>query len=475
MAKTGVILLQSETPLTTTAKTTTTTATIAELKKELQRLVKSIIDDDDDYTIEATDRAIRTLLSLKNFNFKPTSLQPSLSLSLSVGLDESTSSIPDEFRCPISKELMRDPVVLSTGQTYDRSFIRKWLKDGHRTCPQTQQVLSHTVLTPNHLVREMISQWCKGRGMELPSPVEDIDDEGMTEADRGHLNSLLEKMSSSLSDQKEAAKKLRLLTKRMPSVRALFGECTDAIPQLLNPLSPGRADIHPDLQEDLITTVLNLSIHDNNKKLVVENPLVIPLLIESLKSGTIETRSSAAATLFTLSALDSSKHIIGKSGALRPLIELLDEGHMLAMKDAASAIFNLCLIPENKGRAVREGAISMLLKKILEGVLVDELLAILAILSTHQKAVEEMCELSAMPCLFRIIRESTCERNKENCIAIVYTICMSDRSKLREITEEENANGTISGLAERGTSRAKRKANGILDKLNKTALVIHTA
>ncbi|GMP21822.1 hypothetical protein CsSME_00000093 [Camellia sinensis var. sinensis] len=224
MAKTGVILLESETPLTTTTTKTTTAATIAELKKELQRLVKSIIDDNDDYTIEATDRAIRTLLSLKNFNFKPTSLQPSLSLSLSVGLDESTSSIPDEFRCPISKELMRDPVVLSTGQTYDRSFIGKWLKDGHRTCPQTQQVLSHTVLTPNHLVREMISQWCKGRGMELPSPVEDIDDEGMTEADRGHLNSLLEKMSSSLSDQKEAAKKLRLLTKRTPSFRALFGE-----------------------------------------------------------------------------------------------------------------------------------------------------------------------------------------------------------------------------------------------------------
>lgn len=59
---------------------------------------------------------------------------------------------------------------------------------------------------------------------------------------------------------------------------------------------------HRDLQEDLITTLLNLSIHKNNKKLIVEHPLVIPLLIESLKCGSIETKANAAAALFTLPA-----------------------------------------------------------------------------------------------------------------------------------------------------------------------------
>lgn len=321
----------------------------------------------------------------------------------------------------------------------------------------------------------MISKWCKDHGIQVPNPIEDINAEVITDADRGHLNSLLQRMSSSLSDQKDAAKELRLLTKRMPSFRVVFSECTNAVPQLLGPLSPDAVNVDPDLQEDLITTVLNLSIHDNNKKLVAEDPMAIPVLIESLKNGTIETRSNAAAALFTLSALDSNKLMIGKAGALKPLIDLLEEGHPLAMKDVASAIFNLCIAIENRGRAVHDGAVTVILKKIMDVILVDELLAILTMLCSHQRAVQEMGELGAVPCLLRITRESKCERNKENCISILYTVCFNDRAKLRAIREEEDAYGTISRLAQTGTSRAKRKANGILERLNRIASITHTA
>ncbi|GMP90264.1 hypothetical protein CsSME_00041472 [Camellia sinensis var. sinensis] len=323
----------------------------------------------------------------------------------------------------------------------------------------------------------MISQWCKNNGTQLPDPTQYSNEDGITEADRDHFISLLEKMSSTLSDQKEAARELRLLTKRMPSFRALFGESVDAIPQLLNPLSQSRSqsDIPTDLQEDLITTVLNLSIHDNNKKFVAETPMVIPLLMDALRSGTIQTRTNAAAALFTLSALDSSKSLIGKSGALKPLIELLEEGHPLAMKDVASAIFNLCIIHENKARAVRDGAVRVILKKIMNRMHVDELLAILAMLSGNPMAVEEMGELGAISCLLSIIRENSCARNKENCIAILYAICFNDRTKWKEMREEEKTYGTISQLAQNGTSRAKRKASGILERLNKAVNLTHTA
>lgn len=33
---------------------------------------------------------------------------------------------PEEFRCPISLELMADPVVIASGQTFDRACIQKW-------------------------------------------------------------------------------------------------------------------------------------------------------------------------------------------------------------------------------------------------------------------------------------------------------------------------------------------------------------
>lgn len=360
-------------------------------------------------------------------------------------------------------------------QTYDRPFIERWLNEGLQTCPQTQQVLPHTVLTPNHLVREMISQWCTEHGHELPKGTRDMDEKVVRKADGAYLNSLLEKMCLSLPDQKEAAKELRVATKRSPSFRELFGESNEAISKVLNPLSPGQADTHPDLQEDLITTLLNLSICEKNKRLVGENPLAITLLVESLKSGTPQTRSNAAAAIFTLSDLDSNKLVIGNGGAIRPLIDLLDEGNPQAMRDAASAIFNLCIVLENKRRAVQEGAVPVIVKKIKDHVMVAELLAILALLSVHQKAVDEMDELNVVPLLLSFIRESSCENSKENCIAILYTTCYNDRVKLREIKAEEAKNGSISRLARTGTSRARRKANGFLERLNRSALITHTA
>ncbi|CAN4106452.1 unnamed protein product [Withania somnifera] len=436
-----------------------------ELKRELHRVVKSIVEDGD-YTLEATDRGMQCLCALKDLKLKPNLNSNALSLPIP----------PHEFICPLSHQLMKDPVVLASGQTYDKLFIQKWLKDGHRTCPETKQVLSHSVLTPNHLVRKMILQWCQKHGIEPPSPSLDEDQDIITNADRDRLNSLLETLTSSnVREQKKAAKQVRLLTKQMASLRAVFGECSDAVTKLLNPLLSGNMNNHPDLQEDLITTVLNISIHDSNKKLVAENPVVIPLLIESLKFGTLYTRSNSAAALFTLSALDSNKHIIVKAGALKPLVDLLDEGQPLAMKDAASAIFNLSLVHENKAKAISEGIIQVIMKKITARILIDELLAILALLSSHHKAIEEMGELGAVSCILSIIKEDTSDHNKENCIAVLYTVCYNDRTKLKEIWIDESSNGTISNLARSGTSRAKRKANGILERLDRYVSLVHTA
>ncbi|KAL2333187.1 hypothetical protein Fmac_014400 [Flemingia macrophylla] len=69
-------------------------------------------------------------------------------------------AIPNHFRCPVSLELMTDPVTLSTGITYDRVSIEKWIEGGNRTCPVTNQVLSTFDIIPNHAIRRMIQDWC---------------------------------------------------------------------------------------------------------------------------------------------------------------------------------------------------------------------------------------------------------------------------------------------------------------------------
>ena len=67
-----------------------------------------------------------------------------------------TSTLPKEFLCPITHELLQDPVVLCDGHTYERKAIERWLKGGKRTSPMTGAVLASTALTPNFTLRSMI-------------------------------------------------------------------------------------------------------------------------------------------------------------------------------------------------------------------------------------------------------------------------------------------------------------------------------
>lgn len=63
---------------------------------------------------------------------------------------------PASFYCPVSMELMSDPVIVATGHTYDRICIERWLQQGNRTCPVTGMRLRHLELTPNHALRNAI-------------------------------------------------------------------------------------------------------------------------------------------------------------------------------------------------------------------------------------------------------------------------------------------------------------------------------
>jgi hypothetical protein len=69
--------------------------------------------------------------------------------------------VPSFFKCPISLELMKDLVVLCTGQSYERSIIEPWLEARNHTCPATMQMLASLELVPNHTLRCLIQNWCE--------------------------------------------------------------------------------------------------------------------------------------------------------------------------------------------------------------------------------------------------------------------------------------------------------------------------
>jgi hypothetical protein len=73
-------------------------------------------------------------------------------------------NIPAEMQCPISSDIMRDPVMCTDGHTYERVAITEWVK--HKaTSPLTNQPLERPVmLIPNYALRGLIMSFVESRG-----------------------------------------------------------------------------------------------------------------------------------------------------------------------------------------------------------------------------------------------------------------------------------------------------------------------
>ena len=61
----------------------------------------------------------------------------------------------EEYRCPITVELIACPVTAEDGQHYERAAITRWLKD-HATSPVTNEPMGATLL-PSHQASNVIS------------------------------------------------------------------------------------------------------------------------------------------------------------------------------------------------------------------------------------------------------------------------------------------------------------------------------
>jgi len=62
------------------------------------------------------------------------------------------------FHCPITMQMMEDPVILDDEYTYERIAIVDWLHN-HNTSPLTRQVVNRTRLLTNRALRDTINAW----------------------------------------------------------------------------------------------------------------------------------------------------------------------------------------------------------------------------------------------------------------------------------------------------------------------------
>mmetsp|Transcript_6219 Transcript_6219/g.6815 ORF Transcript_6219/g.6815 Transcript_6219/m.6815 type:complete len:209 (+) Transcript_6219:98-724(+) len=78
--------------------------------------------------------------------------------------------VPDYFRCPISHEIISDPVVAADGISYERKEIATWLTH-HNTSPLTNIPLLNKTLIPNVNLRQAIEEYANQNGLTLQRPL----------------------------------------------------------------------------------------------------------------------------------------------------------------------------------------------------------------------------------------------------------------------------------------------------------------
>lgn len=389
-------------------------------------------------------------------------------------------NIPADFQCPITLEIMRDPVVVATGQTYDRSSITHWIESGHNTCPRTGQTLAHTNLIPNKALKNLIAMWC--REQRIPFAAASEAEEGgcsgvgmaankaALEVTKMTVSFLVNKLSSLPSEPAEAVDRivyeLRILAKRDSDCRDMIGD-SGAISLLIRHL----VSEDPSLQVNAVTTILNLSILDENKVRIMETDGAVNGVIDVLRSGaTWEAKGNAAMAIYSISGLHQYKKKLGrKTRVIKGLFDLARVGPTGSKKDALVAILSLAGDREAVGKMVECGAVEVM-KEVVED-LPEEAAAALELVVKRGGVLSVAAAAAAgmIGQLTGMLRSGT-GRTRESAASTLVIMCRRGGSEVvAELARTSGIEMAIWDLMGTGSSRAKRKAASLMRSIQRWA------
>ncbi|BAF08999.2 U-box domain-containing protein 25 [Oryza sativa Japonica Group] len=291
------------------------------------------------------------------------------SVPLALGLDTAGVQVPWYFRCPISLELMRDPVTVSTGQTYDRASIESWVATGNTTCPVTRSPLDRAfTLIPNHTLRRLIQDWCvahRSLGVErIPTPKQP--------ADPDLIRSLLAQCPAL-----PPLRKLRALARDSDKNRLVMAthETRAALVDMAFGTNAGGEEV----EAEAMAVLAMVGLGEAEAVEVVGRRERVARLGELLVSGegaatttaTLECRVNAGAVVEAVAAVSGAdaRAVLGAAeGVMEGLVALVEEkAHARAVRVGIRGLFALCLAKENRPRAVAAGAAAALARRVAEG------------------------------------------------------------------------------------------------------------
>ncbi|KAB2098081.1 hypothetical protein ES319_A01G213500v1 [Gossypium barbadense] len=262
--------------------------------------------------------------------------------------------VPPFFICPISLEFMKDPVTVSTGITYDRESIEKWLFSGkNTTCPVTKQVIVDCELTPNHTLRRLIQSWCllnASHGIErIPTPKPPIS--------KAQIIKLLDDAKSPQQQIKCLRRLQSIASQNVTNKRCM--ESSGAVEFLVSIVSNNDSTVAEESTIDEALSILySLQLSEAAlKKLMAKNGDFVVSLTRVMQGGSYESRVYAVLLLKSMVEMAGPMQLIN----LRPelfveLVKVLcDQISQRATKAALKLLVYTCPLGRNKIKAAAAG------------------------------------------------------------------------------------------------------------------------
>ncbi|XP_028797736.1 U-box domain-containing protein 19-like [Neltuma alba] len=379
---------------------------------------------------------------------------------------------PEDFRCPISLELMMDPVTVSTGQTYDRTSIQQWLKSGNKICPKTGAKLKNTDLIPNTALRKLIQQLCVAKGVSLTKLNNQSCDIAKTivpgSPAAAHATQFLSwflarrLVFGTMEEKNKAAYEIRLLARSNIFNRSCLIQVGTVSPLLL--LLSTRDN---STQENSIAALLKLSKHNKGKEAIIENGGLKSIVTVLKKGLSPESRQIAAAIIFYLASVKQHRKSIGENPEVIPcLVELMKEGTTCGKKHAMVAIFGLLLNTSNHKRVIEANTVQVLVDMLTSSEKDDvatDSLTVLGALAENSEGAEAMMKASALPQIIGILKSTGKNSGKEHCVSILLSLCVNGgEDVIGVMAKDPSIMASLYSLLTDGTSRATKKARFLI-------------
>ncbi|KAH0729014.1 hypothetical protein KY289_000202 [Solanum tuberosum] len=381
--------------------------------------------------------------------------------------------VPPYFICPISLEMMKDPVTISTGITYDRENIEKWIFPAkNNTCPATKQSLTCIELTPNVTLRRFIQSWCTinaSHGIErFPTPKPPVS--------KPQIIKLL-KEAKSPKLQMNSLKRLRSIAFENDANKRCM-ESAGAMEFLASIINNNNSTEVFEEEDDFMSTkdealsiLYQLELSENGLRSLIMsgNGEFIESLTRVMQHGSYESRAYAVMLMKDMFEVSTPTLLLSlKQEFFTQVVQVLrDEISQKATKASLQVLVHACPFGRNRVKAAEAGAIRVLVDLLLDSSEKRTCELMLILLDQLCQSAEGRAELLNHPGGLAIVSKKTLRVSKvgsERAIKILHSI--SKFSSTPYVVQEMLSLGVVAKLClvlqvDCG-SKAKERAREIL-------------